>query len=457
MTITIRAKLHRRLRDIASGEGLKARMIRGSLGGAGIQAANRMLALALGILLARMLGPDGYGIYAYAFAIMSLLMVVAEAGVPTLLMREVAASHARAEWGLLRGAIRRGFQAVAGTAIAISVLGLTVLWWFAGSLRDDVFYTIGLMLLVLPAAALCKTVAHALQGLHRVVVGQAVDLLGRPVLVLALVAFVFVTFPDQRRPQVAMAAQFLAGFLVLVIGALVLRHRAPHESRGCAPAYDTRRWGRSLLPFALVGGAGIVNNQADIIMIGWFLEARDVGAYRVAVQGGALIALAQQAINTVISPQISTFYTQGDYRSLNTLVTQSARIFSIYATCMAFFIFAFSEYLIFFVFGPEFTAAQWPLIVLIGSQTLALSFFGFVGPVVAMMNGERFMSYSFIFCASLNVAMNLIVIPLYGLAGAALASGFTMVLLHVILFLYAKKTLFVDVTPFARLYKATPE
>jgi len=76
--------LRERLLSLATGEGLKARLIRGGLGSAGIQAANRVLTLALGIVLARGLGAEGYRVYAYAFALMSLLMVAAEANTPHL-------------------------------------------------------------------------------------------------------------------------------------------------------------------------------------------------------------------------------------------------------------------------------------------------------------------------------------------------------------------------------------
>jgi O-antigen/teichoic acid export membrane protein len=62
------------------GDSLRARFIRGGMGSAGVQALSLVLALALGIVLARALGAEGYGVYAYAFAIMSLLMVVAEVG-----------------------------------------------------------------------------------------------------------------------------------------------------------------------------------------------------------------------------------------------------------------------------------------------------------------------------------------------------------------------------------------
>lgn len=115
----------------------------------------------MGIFLARVLGSEGYGVYAFAFAVMGLLMVVAEAGVPALLVREVAAAQGREEWGLLYGLLRRACQFVMLTATTVSLVGLLVLWWFADGLSPQVFHTMTLLLLLLPLAALAKIVAYA--------------------------------------------------------------------------------------------------------------------------------------------------------------------------------------------------------------------------------------------------------------------------------------------------------
>ena len=68
---------YKRTLNILHGDGLRSQLIRGALGSAGIQVVNRLLALVLGVVLARALGPESYGVYVYAFAIMSLLMVLA--------------------------------------------------------------------------------------------------------------------------------------------------------------------------------------------------------------------------------------------------------------------------------------------------------------------------------------------------------------------------------------------
>jgi O-antigen/teichoic acid export membrane protein len=286
------------------------------MGGAGIQVVNRLLALALGIILARTLGADGYGVYAYAFAIMSLLMVAAEAGVPTLLMREVAAAQGREEWGVLRGALQRAGQLVALTSMFVSLAGLLVLWWFAEKLELTTLYTTGLMLLVLPVAALSKTLEHAMRGLHRVVIGMSVEMLLRPLLVLVFVAALFLIWPNLREPQYAMASQLTAATLVLLVGMIVLRRFTPLASKQTQAEYRSKVWLKSALPFTLIGGAGIINNQTDIIMLGWFRPSDEVGIYRVATQGAILVAFSLQVGSAVVAPHFARLYSKGDKERL---------------------------------------------------------------------------------------------------------------------------------------------
>ena len=439
--------LKHRLKHLATSDGFKFRLIRGGFGSAGIQVANRILALALGIVLARTLGPDGYGVYAYAFAIMSLLMVAAEAGVPTLLMREVAASQGRGEWGLLRGALRRGAQFVTLVATTVSMLGLLILAWFIDSLRPEVLYTTALMLLVLPVAALCKTVAHAMRGLHRVVVGQAVDMLIRPLLVLTIIAAVFMVWPEQREPYVAMAAQLLGALVVLLIGTLVLRRVLPEDSRAAAPEYKSRQWLKSALPFTLIGGAGIINNQADIIMLGWFMESDDVGIYRVAVQGATLVGFCLQAVSAVVAPQFSRLHAQGDTKRLQRLVTNSTRAVLAAALPIALVFMVGGGAIAGHVFGGEYAAA-YPSLAILAAGQLTLAVLGLTGPLVSMTGFEKIVSTAMWLSAFANIVLNLVLIPSFGLNGAAMATVFTVFGWHVFLFMLSKKRLGVTVLPF---------
>jgi O-antigen/teichoic acid export membrane protein len=425
MTSMVRRKLSVWL----SGDSLRARIIRGGIGSAGIQAANRFLALALGIVLARLLGPDGYGVYAYAFAIMSLLMVVAEAGVPTLLMREVAASQVREEWELLSGALHRGFQFVALTAMTVSSLGLLLLWWLADNVSAMVLYTTALMLLVLPVAALCKTVAHVLQGLNKVVVGQAVDMLIRPLLVLVFVAVLFVGWPQQQLPQVAMAAQLLGSLIVLFIGVRVLMRFLPGQIFEVAPSYKSRLWLKSALPFTLIGGAMIINTQADIIMIGWFLNSESVGVYRVVSQGALMMTFILQAASAVLRPSFAKFYAAGNLRHLDNLYQKSTRVIMISTLPIVIAFVVMGGEILGFVFGSKYVVGASALAILAVGYFANISF-GAIGSLMQMIGQEKSTAFFLWVTSVFNVILNLLLIPLFGLNGAAIATAITVFSYH---------------------------
>ena len=73
-------------------------MARGGFTGIVASSANRLFTIGSAVILARMLGSDGYGIYATAIATMMILAVLAEFGMYVLLVREVSAAHAREAW-----------------------------------------------------------------------------------------------------------------------------------------------------------------------------------------------------------------------------------------------------------------------------------------------------------------------------------------------------------------------
>lgn len=430
----------RSLLDQTRGSGLKARLIRGGFGSAVIQAINRLLMLALGIVLARGLGAEGYGVYAYAFAIMSLLMVLAEAGVPTLLMREVAAAQGREAWGLMRGVLQRARQFVLLASVTVSLIGLGVLTAFAAEMQTAVLYTTALMLLILPLAALNKTVAHAIRGLHRVVLGQAVEILLHPLLVLTLVAIGFVLWPSLREPYYAMAAQFAGFAAVFVVSGLLLRRLMPAETRSSPAEYRERAWLKSALPFTLIGGAGILNNQTDIIMLGWLRSTEEVGLYRVATQGAMLVAFGLQAANAVVAPQFARLHAQGDMIRLQRLVTLSARAILLLALPVALaFVFA-GGLIASWVFGAEFEAAHWPLAILAVGQ-LANAFFGSVGFLLNMTGHEKDTARTLWQTALLNVLLNAALIPAFGMTGAALASALSLFAWNLVLYRMVKTRL----------------
>ena len=430
---TPRGIIKQTLKNFTSGEDLKTRLILGGLGSAGLQAISRFLALGLSIVLARTLGAENYGVYAYAFAIMTLLTVVAEAGVPVLLMREVAASHSRNDWGLLSGAIRRSGQFVTFTATTIAASGLAIAWAVSSHLSTPMLHTTTLMLFVLPFIAANKTIGHALQGLQRVVLGQTIYVLLRPLITLFIVGIAFTAWPEFRQPQNAMAVQLLGAAAALVIGLGLLQRIIPEQAKLSVPIFRDKEWLKTALPFMLISSAGVINSQTDIIMLGWLSDTENVGIYRVAAQGAILVAFGLQVANTVLAPHFTRLYANGDMVRLQHLVTQSARVILLAALPITLiFIFAGGP-IVTWVFGSDFTDAQKPLAILAAGQ-LANAAFGSVGYLLNMTGHEHISARILWLTVLLNAALNAIMIPFFGTTGAAFATTVSLIMWNALLF-----------------------
>lgn len=115
-----------RLKQYIKGDGLGALLIKASIGSAGLRVTSMLLSFLVGVLLARNLGPSGYGIYALVMAIIALLTVPTEFGLPSLVTREVAVARAEKDWGRIRGVLSWANTVVA--ILSLSLLGVTAGW-----------------------------------------------------------------------------------------------------------------------------------------------------------------------------------------------------------------------------------------------------------------------------------------------------------------------------------------
>ena len=73
---------------------------------ASLQIVSRGLSVLAGLILARYLGPEEYGLYTYILSIIAIVTIPVIAGLPQLLIREVAHIEVEENWADLKGLFR---------------------------------------------------------------------------------------------------------------------------------------------------------------------------------------------------------------------------------------------------------------------------------------------------------------------------------------------------------------
>jgi O-antigen/teichoic acid export membrane protein len=263
-----------------------------------------------------------------------------------------------------------------------------------------------------------------------------------------------VIFPSiNLTPASAMALQVIAAALAFFTGAWLLWRATPSEVRNAPPIYYNRLWLLSTLPLAFIGGAQLINGRISTLILGIFTDSAQVGIYRVADQMSLLIAVGLQTVNIVIAPQFARLHALGDTRRLQKLATTSARVvFFLTLLVMAAFL-LFGRLFLSIVFGSEFLSAYTPLLILAVGQ-LINSAAGSVGVLLNMTGNEKETARGIVIAAVGNVVLNLILVPLWGIVGAALASAIALSAWNILLVLAVRKKLKINSTAFGSFGKS---
>ena len=398
---------------------LRDELIRGSAGSLGIKGAYLILQFAVGVALARGLGPEGFGIYSFALAFVALLAIPAQLGVPGLLLRMVAVYQGHGQAGSLRDLVTRSSKAVA--LLAVGMAGGCIVLVMVFDVRPGGAPAGALVVgaLLLPALALLAVNRGALCGLGHVVLGQIPGNIVRPVCLLAALGGLYAM--ASLNAEAAIAANLGATGAALALGWWLWKRRRPNHTGATAEKGDGVEWLRDAFPFLLLAGAQVVNYQADVLMIGLLMEQRDVGLYRVAVQIADAMGVILVSVSVVIAPHLARLHAKGDWSSLRRILVAAHRGGFAALLVLAGLIVLFGEPLLVLLFGVEYAVAFMPLVILVSGKALYATV-GYAGLALSMFGLASVATLVTLVTAGVNVGLNLLLIPSFGTLGAAVAT-----------------------------------
>ena len=412
-------------------ESIRTRLVAGLGGLVGLRITFGVLSFGLTIFLARVLAAKGFGAYSYALAWTVLLGVPAILGMDQLLIREIAAYQLQSKWGLLRGLLRSANAAVLLASVGIAGITLLVLWIMRGRWSGQNLSTICIALLLLPLISLTRVRQAALQGLHRVVLGSTPERLIQPALLLAFVFIAYWYFHGQLTTPFAMGLNVLATAIAFAIGARWLRRNLLPAVRQAPPEFRTRAWTRSALPMAFLAGMGVLFGQAGTLILGSIKGVSAVGIYSVADKGSELLAFILVAQNAAFSSTAASLYASGDLVRLQRLATRIARVTLLASLPLAVLFIGFGHWFLLFFYGAQYTQAQHALAILSFGQLVNVGMG--LNSVLLMMTGhERDAAAAVTVSAASNIVLNLLLVPKWGLEGAAISTACSLVLLNVL-------------------------
>lgn len=406
---------------------------RGSILTFGLRIGSTGLAFVTIILLGRLLSLEGYGVYASVLEWLNFLAIPTALGMDRLMVREVAVYRARSAWAKVHGFLRWGNAAVLMTSLVVGALGAAVVTLVVKD-HDGLRLSFYLALASLPLTSLTSVRQAAMRGFDHIVGGQWPELVLRPLIVIALSLLAWWLLPQfglQFSAPWAVGAATAATFIAFLVGAYLLAVVLRREAKPAKPSYEPGSWFRLALPFIVISGMYVINVRTSALMLLALAGPTAVGLYQPASRGSDLIALVLLAVNTAIAPTLARLFAEHKTRQLEHTVARSTRMITLISLPIALAFILFGNVFL-AVIGPEFAAARTALAILSVGQ-LVNAATGTVGTLLNMTGHERDVARAVGVSAVLNVALNALLIPRFGLEGAALATALGTLLWNVLL------------------------
>jgi O-antigen/teichoic acid export membrane protein len=389
-----------------------------------IQGLNVLVALVSSVLLARLLGAEGLGAYAFCMGIAQVLVIPASLGLHQLFVREISADVAAQNWGRIRGLLWRGNQSVCICSMMLS-FGLVMAGrqFDAGSVDRSGFFWVATLL---PFLALSRINSSALRGFGNLLFSQLSEMTLRPLLFLGLIVASFF-FGGPLLPSTAVAFQAISGIVVCILTVVFLLKRISPAVTLAKPVYEEKIWFKGSFLFITLSGLSTLNSMLPVLMLGALGLKSDAGFFQVAYRGSELIAFGLIAVSYIVAPELSKLYSQKKSSKLAELIESSGKYPNIYAVIVGTIFILSAEKIILLIYGPDFIPAVLPFRVLCVAQILN-SLFGYSGLILNMIGSEVLTLKCLLAGFMLNVVLSAILIPGFGSTGAAIASACGLVL-----------------------------
>jgi O-antigen/teichoic acid export membrane protein len=410
----------------------KGNMTVGAKGGA-IAFVLKILAAALGffnqILLARLLGAGGMGEVILAVTVVRISAQIAKFGMEETVMKFIPLYIEQKDAPRLKGTIVFAVK----FCLLFSIVFMLFVLLFSKVISVNIFHSEGLLkimpivVIAIPAWVIRDVISGILRGhkdaLRSLIPENLVSPFFRIVIFLILILNGISTL-------YAIIA-FVSGEILAVLVSLKFLHNKIKGLRQIERRCDNRKVLDVAYTIIFTSMSVLLYTQADIWILGMFTSTETVGVYGVVVKIVLLVYFPMMAFAVIIPSLISSIHASGTLDELRKMVNESTRWILSMAMPIILILMLEGKYILKYIYGAEFVAGYVPLLILtIGQLIKACA--GLIGVILQMTGEHKIYMKINIIGGIINIILNIVLIPRFGMIGAAIATAFCLSMIDII-------------------------
>ena len=373
------------------------------------------------VYVARVLGAENLGLYALGMTLVTLTQLVGCLGLQGAAPRYVAIYNGAKRWDDLRSFLTRSVLIIFSLNLAFSAMLLAGGGWISRHL-----YHAPNLAPYIPVFAVL-TVLGSLTAFYGQVLAGFKDVAKRTIIThfigsSLVIPLTVILLAMGTGMWGYLSAQVVNSAVVLALLVAVARALTPAPARlpwASLPPLDPEIKGFAAASLGM-GALDFLVSQADKVLLGFYLNPKLVGIYVIASTLSALIPIILQSVNQIFAPVIADLHAQGRQAVLGKLFQTLTKWVVGLTLPLAFVIIVFAIPLL-RLFGNGFDAG-WPVLVIGAAGQFVNCGVGSVGYLLLMSgNQKRLMRVQF-GMAFISVFVNIVLIPILGIIGAAIAA-----------------------------------
>ncbi len=381
------------------------------------------------VILARILGAGGLGEVLLALSVVNISAQIAKFGMEETMMRFIPFYLGQKDNERLKGTIYFALK----LSFLFSIIFVSLIMLFSKFIAVNIFHSEGLSRL-LPFAAviilisvLNGVIGGIMKSFKETVKALLPQFFISPLLRIVIFLYLSIKVSD---PLYAIVAFVTGELLALIISITFLRQK----TREIKTVNRNSEYKKiiSVAYTMIVTGFGVyLFTQADLWIVGMLTSTEKVGIYGVTAKLAALIAFPLGAFSAIIPPLISSMHASGDLDELRRLVRESSRW--IFSTAMPIILILILEgnFILKHFFGEKFVSGYTSLLILLIGQVINVGS-GLVGYFLQMTGGHKWYMKIIIFFSITNIILNFLLVPRFGINGAALSTAFCLAMINIV-------------------------
>lgn len=425
--------------------------------GAGITAIGMALSKGLSylyrIVIARGVGPDAYGQLSLAIMVTGIASTIGYLALGAGLKKFIPEFRTHNEKGKIRGAV----LSVLGVSLPLSLIMTATVFFGAEFIALELFDNSALVPLLkimsftIILGNLSNTFFDTTIGFNKIIYKTAtVRIIQNIVQLVATVGLLILGF------EVASAAWgWLAGTAIAALLGLYFMEKkvGPIILSKVKPDFQIRSLVKFSSPLILSGLLGTLLGWADTGLLGYYMTDFEVGLYNAALPTAMLILLPHKSIGSLAVSSFSELKERDEGSIQDSLQTATRWVFSLVLPTFLILL-LYAEQVLKVLFGSEYVTASFALSILAGGYLIDATA-GRVGSFLNSKGHTKYILYNNTAALSLNLILNIVLIPIYGIIGAAIATASSTVLTNVLMAYEVWKKEKIVSVPFKKVFGIT--